>query len=331
MASADDWQDQIRKQLIEIFGDEPDTLTRVLYYLDEEDKAYEGRATVPPVWKTLKSTLFSVKVFDCYARRLAEDTLRAEKDARFRRTMNALYRDMMDASEDPVPIDHAQGFDMVRMADFDIGQRSGFVGLARAWSLIPRESQAKIMDVIPKLATNKQVVSAADEVVGLVNSSSGPLVMVGLAVLQLGYDVVNNLRRWWNDEITGERCLKNIIDSGLTVTSGVAGGVAGAALGSLAGPWGTVIGGVAGGMLSSQAASVLSDRLTQWLFGIPKEEALENAYRFLGVQMTSSNHDINTAFHRLCLRHHPDKGGRAEDFHMVQLSMGVIKAARGEL
>ena len=47
--------------------------------------------------------------------------------------------------------------------------------------------------------------------------------------------------------------------------------------------------------------------------------------------MNASNHEINTAFRALCLKHHPDKGGRSEDFHIVQVNMAVIKAAKGDL
>ena len=188
------------------------------------------------------------------------------------------------------------------------------------------------MEIIPKVITNKQLITAADEVVGLVNKAGGTIVMVALAAIHLTYDVIVNLKRWWNGEISGPRCAKNIMDSFLTIGAGVAGGLVGSLVGSFAGPVGTVIGGVAGGIASSAAANALSDRLTQWLFGVPKSEALENAYRFLGVPMTASNSEVNTAYRHLCLKHHPDKpGGSREDFHFLQLNMATIKAARGAL
>ena len=153
---------------------------------------------------------------------------------------------------------------------------------------------------------------------------------VGRAVVYLAYDVYKNICEWWNGEITGKRCIKNIIDSGLTIGAGMAGGVAGVAFGSIFGPVGTVIGGITGGVLSSAAISVLSDYLTQKIFGIPKEKALENAYNFLDVNMTASNHDINTAFRKLCLKYHPDKGGNIDEFLKLQFHMTVIKGARGD-
>jgi hypothetical protein len=84
----------------------------------------------------LKLALSSDVVFTKYAKRLAEDTKRAEKDVAFRSTMNLVYFQMMDASEEPLPDDFYQKFDVARITDFDVSRVSGFMGLARAWGLI---------------------------------------------------------------------------------------------------------------------------------------------------------------------------------------------------
>jgi hypothetical protein len=327
------WVTDVRQKLIDIFAEKnAEALVRILFYLGEEEKQYKDDPANAPAWKILKSTLFSAAVFTKYAERLAEDTKTAEKDERFRTTMNQLYTEMMEPSDEPLPEDYAQGFDMVRFVELDVSTKGAFLGLARSWALIPKTSQAQILALVPKIIMNKQMVTAIDELVGLVNKTGGNVVMVALAAIHLGYEAIKNIRRWWNGEITGSRCVKNIMDAGLTITAGVAGGMGGAALGSLAGPIGTVVGGIVGGIVSSSVMNVVSDRMTQWLFGIPKEEALENAYTYLGVKMTASNHEINTAFRQLCLKYHPDKpGGSNEEFHFLQLNMGVIKASRKEL
>jgi hypothetical protein len=333
MASSDDcpWKDEVCKKLITIFEKDVEALTRVLFYLNEEDKLYKDNSGIPPAWRTLKLALYSDVVFTKYAGRLAEDTKRAEKDVAFRNTMSQVYSQLMDPSEEPLPDDIYQGFDVARITDFNVSRVSGFMGLARAWSLIPVSSQSQILEMIPKIIANRQVISAVDEVVGLVNKAGGNVVMIALATISLSYDAIKNLLRWWRGEITGTRCCKNIVDSTFTIGAGVAGGIGGAALGSFIGPLGTVAGGIIGGIISSQAINFLIDRLTQSLFEIPKDEALENAYNFIGVKMTASNNEINTAFRKLCLKHHPDKGGKSEDFLLVQVHMGVIKLARGEL
>lgn len=66
----------------------------------------------------------------------------------------------------------------------------------------------------------------------------------------------------------------------------------------------------------------------EWLFGKPKNEALKNAYDFLGVTETASKKEVNAAFRKLALKHHPDRGGSVEEFYLLQFNMAVIKEAR---
>ena len=91
------------------------------------------------------------------------------------------------------------------------------------------------------------------------------------------------------------------------------------------------LGGIVGSVVGSMAGGTLCDRLTQSLFNIPRTVALENAYRFLGVECNATNNEINRAFRKLCLKHHPDKGGNAEDFMTLQVHMQNIKFSRGEV
>lgn len=91
-----------------------------------------------------------------------------------------------------------------------------------------------------------------------------------------------------------------------------------------------VIGGIVGGILGSNATNVIIDWITQKAFDVPKEESLENAYRYLDVKPSASNNEVNSAFHKLCLKHHPDKRGKAEDFYLTQFNMQVVRVARGE-
>lgn len=325
------WQDEIRKRLIALFGSDQESdqesLIRILYYLAEEDKAYYNIG-ISPVWRTLKSAMSTDRVFKGYAERLAEDTKKAETDPDFRKVMADLYANMMEASETPMDDDYAHGWQLVS-SDKRL-MTGASVGFARAWSLIPVASQAQILQLIPKVITNRAALSTIDEVVGLVNKIGGPSVMVTLAVAYLSYEATKNLCRWHKGEISGKRCAKNMIDATVSIAAGLGGGIVGGAIGSVAGPVGTIVGGIAGSVLSTAAAGTLCDWFTQYLFDLPKEEALENAYNFLGVNMRASNAEINTAFRQLCLKHHPDKGGSAEQFHKLQVCMGVIRVSREE-
>lgn len=165
-----------------------------------------------------------------------------------------------------------------------------------------------------------------------------PIVKIALVVAFLAVDVIKNIRSWWNEEISGARCVKNIIDCGVAVAAGIAGGIGGemigAAIGALAGPAGmaagSVIGGIAGGISASICAHTLDDNLTQWIFGLPKSVALENAFNFLGISATASNSDINSRYRKLSLKYHPDRGGNRDDWTRLQYSLAIIREAREE-
>ncbi len=203
------------------------------------------------------------------------------------------------------------------------------------------------MQTITRLVTNeKALFFCLDGLVGLAKQGGGAVAMVLLSAVYLTYQTVINLRQWWSGEISGVRCAKNIIDSLGGVAAGV-GGVVGAVIGSVvSGPLGMLAGGIIGGLVGAHLARILLDQLTQKIFGVPnmgtggnayaqqrlpKRVAEEKAYAFLGVPMTASNSEVNTAYRRLCRKHHPDKGGRAKEFLVVQAHMNVIRAARGNL
>jgi len=112
-----------------------------------------------------------------------------------------------------------------------------------------------------------------------------------LVASMLTYEACQQIHAWWKGEITGKRCAKNVVDSMGSLACGVAGGeLGGIALGAMTGgPIGMVAGMVLGGLAGSMAGASLMDRLTQELFDLPKDIALENAYSFLEVHHSASN------------------------------------------
>ena len=328
------WREEVTEKLVEVFDGEEEDLCRILYFLDEEDKAYKDSVARPyaPHWKSLKATVKFDKAFREYAKRLSDETRRAENDPEFRRRMNIVYEEMMSHCDETVSISDYQKLDSNQLLKTDSTCISAFGSLARAWNIIPANSKVCFMNCI-KAMGNKTLMTAVDDVARLASKKGGAVVMVGLAAVYLTYDAIVNIKRWWSGEISGKRCIKNVLDSVFAVGAGMAGGVAGVALGSAL-PGATIIvtvvGGIVGGWASAAGVGYLSDLMTQKIFGLPKEEALENAYRYLGVEMTASNAVVNTAFRKLCLKHHPDKGGKQDDFLILQCKMGIIKLARGD-
>ena len=89
-----------------------------------------------------------------------------------------------------------------------------------------------------------------------------------------------NIARWWRGEITGKRVAVNLIEAVGSVAGGVGGGFGGAAIGGLLGPLGAVIGGVVGGVVTALVSEKVLGEITHRIFDIPKDEALENAFRY---------------------------------------------------
>jgi len=77
----DNWKVQIRAKLVEVFQDDPDTLTGILFCLDQED-SLNGEAGIPPVWGTLK-VLFYSNDFLISAKSFAENVCRFYKTMDF--------------------------------------------------------------------------------------------------------------------------------------------------------------------------------------------------------------------------------------------------------
>lgn len=329
MAKIDDY---VYEKLGEVFDEnEVETLVRVTYYLDQQLEAYKDTGDLPPAYKTLKRSLNNDVLFKSYAKRLAEDTKTAENNAKFHQYMEAIWREMLEATDEAFPDDAHQDWDVARLADHSLAAASSSMGFARAWAILSEVNRVQLVTFVRNVVTSRAFLNSLDEAVTLFNKVGGNVVMVGLAVVTLTIDVIKNIQRWWNGEISGKRCFKNILDSGVAVGAGVTGGMVGAAIGLPLGPIGAAVGGVVGGIAAGSAANVLIDRITQWLFNLPKEEALENAYRFFGLTQSASNHDINIKYRAKCLETHPDKGGSHDEFTFVQYNMAVIKAARGFL
>ena len=123
-------------------------------------------------------------------------------------------------------------------------------------------------------------------------------------------------------EMSGEKCIKEVMHATFVEAAGWFGGTIGYYIGG-------EVGRLFGRWIAKTVVEFVLNFLTQWLFGRPKNEALHNAYRYLGVRETASKREINTAFRKLSLKHHPDSGGSVEKFYCLQYCMAVIKEARG--
>lgn len=321
--SVDDIPNDILEGLEEAFRHDPKTLGRVMFFLS--DCIAENKAGT--YIKQLKRSLKNATVFKDFAERIAEKTKATDIDEKYRQTMQEVNL--------PKYANNGQVFELAIPKNIP---RESYVPLAcfmRAVARLPQESY----DALSLAVAESGGTVALYGVKALsVARKALPVVRAALITACLANEVLQNIKRWWNGEIPGTLCVKNIIDSGVGVAGGVAGGIggnmAGAWIGAFFGPLGMAAGAlggaIAGSVIGSKTAEYLSDRLTVWIFGLPKEEALAKAYLFFELSSSASNSDINSRYRKLALEYHPDKGGDKEMWTKLQYYLAIIREARGE-
>jgi hypothetical protein len=210
-----------------------------------------------------------------------------------------------------------------------------FINLVQVMRTIPAERQAviisNIMNVVNVKAGKGSFIAVKTSKILADAQAMATTPPVVIVTVQLAWKAVESISSWWKEDISGKRCVKQIIDTSAGVLGSYAGGAAGSTIGTVISPgYGTLVGAVVGGIAGSCGASTLSGWLTEHFFDLPKSVALENAYKFLNLLPSCSNTEINGRYKTLALQYHPDRGGKAEDFHKLQVSVAIIKQARGQ-
>ena len=237
MAEATDWKEAIKVRIFQLFSDSPENFARIIFFLDEESKLFQGEEE-SPVWKTLKYAVRSPEAFKMYALKLADDTKQIEKNARFKEIFREIYEQMMNGTDDC----EDDGKQLAPLKQNLIS--SSFPGMNMMWNVVGLEGRNQIISIILRVArtiNTSQTVSVLDDALGLI-SKQGNLVAAALAAVYLTVTAIKSLYKWYIGEISGKRCAKDIIDSFGSVGGGVAGGLAGANIGAFAGPGGVLLG-----------------------------------------------------------------------------------------
>ena len=270
-------------------------------------------------------------IFNSLVLQMASDCEKSVQDDSFKNIMTDLWANYLDCPNKSIKgldaKDHINNLITMKKEAAPVVHYN----ILRNLSNLSPENVDMVLRFISKLHSSfGQIVENQSKVSSLIKSRAGVLIGVGLCAVYLAADILKSLYDWWNGRITGKRCAKIVLDSGLSLLGGFGGASAGTSIGAVGGPIGMMIGGVIGGIIGTQLAGTLADWLTTEFFDLPKEVALENAFAFLGLNHHASNSEINKKFRELCLRYHPDKGGNVDDFHKLQYSMAIIKASKGE-
>ena len=316
------WMDDVRRKLISIQEWSMEDRTRILHFLDKKDEMCYNNPSRPYAsqWDSLRITFYDDNAFKSYASQLLMESKQGEMENNFKQDVTGLYNEMQKPCTSTVT-DRYEGLDVTPLKYPSWAKAFSLSNLASIWGILPLEYKTAVVDTIRSVAVSARVIALRSPVT---------IATVGLAGVLLGYQVYQHIKRWWNGELDGKWCAKYVIDDTAATVVGAAGAVGGAALGSLVGPWGAAIGCVLGAIVTGLAANALIERITTHIFGLPHSEAASKAYEYLGVPATASNSEVNSAYHRLCLIHHPDKGGDTEEFLILQLHMSIIRQHRGE-
>ena len=319
--SSSKWNVVYEKLIKSTDGEE---LARVSWFLGKEQKAFQNTSDDPPMLSQLKRIHECGKdgAFKSFVKIIAEDTKQAKNNADFLAELHSVNQDLMPYSGSPKD-------QLKALSEHVKSARTGaLIGLGSCWSAMSPATQMAVLRVI---TTGAASASTSGALVAYVGAKTGALVSVALASVYLAYDAIRSIRSWFKGEISGARCAKNIIDSVGTTACSVGGGIGGAALGTFFGPAGIIVGAILGGAAGAGIGSALFDALTTEIFDLPKDAAVEKAYRYLGVSPRASNGDVNLAHKRLCREYHPDKGGSKEKFVELQTMFSLIKLDRGEV
>ena len=275
--ASDEWKDDVFKKIHYIYKDDEKTFGRVLFYLNVEEKAHNGNLS--PDWRSLKNSINLETTFKTYVELLADKVKKAQKDEELIEIMMewkkkvyeklaALYKDDADThakilfylgeeekgykNKMPPSLEILTNL-MNSEAAFkryvdcladetkvDTGLnflvREGLIRLIQKLKANPELKGDSILKFGKKYLPNKQLKKLA---AGLTFARRA-LDRVPLTGVILSYDAVQNIYYWWNGDLSGSSCTKNVIYSFSTTAAGVGG----AAAGGFLGPVGAFAGGI---------------------------------------------------------------------------------------
>ena len=284
------------------------------FFIDYDNQSTKRYLTV------LRSVFTNDVAFYKIVDKLAEDTQILENDPSFLRLMTDIWNNYLKPNENKnVGVNGGQRFNFRLVLSNSLTKTTAVFNFISTLSKLDSTVQNKVIQLITNIAEakvfdNKTLDNNFKNLLQLTKSTSSNLVSNSLVTVFLTYETVTHLQLWWRGEISGRRCSKNIVDSFAGMAAGVGGGIVGATAGSYiingfglkSSPTplaiGSIIGAVIGGVTSATAANKISDWLTQKLFNLPKNAAaVENHYKFLGLEYGASNDEINLSFWQLAL------------------------------
>ena len=199
-----------------VYQNEPDKLGDLLAFVVFEEN--QG------IYRVLGAISDNHAAFKRAADNMIEDIKKSNRQPEYRKIMAHVWQMYLSGDDELL----AEGFDTeMLLAKNPHLQGTMEFSFLYALSKIPPETQVLVLQQIEKgaavlLGNSTALVlrQTGERSLALIKSGAGTLVAVGLTVIPLAYDAYKNIKRWWNGEISGVRCTKNIIDSIATTGRG---------------------------------------------------------------------------------------------------------------
>lgn len=291
---------QISDKVVMQLKDEHSKLTKVLFFLAVNK--FKTNCI-----KVLKCNLDNDKEFRKLVDFLVEDINKLEQDPEYQMAEIWVDFEQLNPSR---RVEKGQRFDfqllLAKKERFELIFACMVVSILMRLSILTPEMLSKILPTL--LQGNLTVNIPFKDIINIAQELSGERYEVTAGFGYFVYDAWQYKKRWHSSEISGIRCIKKTVDSFAELGAAVTGVYGGEFFGSAIANTRIVhlAGGVSGGLASAVLGGTLCDWFTQQFFNLPKDESLENAFRFLELPWTASNNDINLSYIRLAHQYYED-------------------------
>jgi len=237
--------EKLLKEIDNSLNHDQNLYIKFLTYIACKDK--EGSNQLIKILNHILDT--NPNIFKQTVKSMAIDAVKALDNHEYIKILQDLWNNYIVPAD--IKIETAS-LDFERLAN--LNKHNGAViqyNLLRSLSKIPPESIGGVINFI------KTVSSSSSKLTNICNSSVSLLknakqlqaTQVVLLVAYLTWEAYESIKQWWNGEISGKRCAKQIVDSVTSVLAGTGVGIIGGMIGGgLLGPAGMAVGSIVGGI-----------------------------------------------------------------------------------
>ena len=220
-ATSGDKFERVMKMLANVFEDNPDELAKMTMILGfEEDPRYV---------QVLDGLIVNPEAFKTASLNIIQDMEESKKMPEYRKLMAVMYDNTL------------QGKDSEEIMDFEwtendeAFQITTQFNILKAFKNLPKDLQSKVLEQTKPFSLSLLKTHLPSELQKyamkslaiLENHGRNDVIPETIVIAQLSWHTYQNILRWWNGQISGQRCVKNIIDDVATVTGGICGATMG--------------------------------------------------------------------------------------------------------